>query len=100
MPDKKTTERRIVKKEVPYSGFAIAGFILSFFGLLSILGIIFSLIASSQIRKGERRGKGLAIAGFVIGIVVFLFFIFAFGLSLYAYRTTMGFRHYMGCYWC
>ena len=99
MPDQKT-KSRMVQKEVPYSGFAIAGFILSFFGILSILGIIFSLIALNQIKNRERRGRGLAIAGFIIGIVVFLLFIFMFSFSLYAYRSQIGLRHYMGCYWC
>jgi hypothetical protein len=50
------------------SGMAIAGFVLSFFSCLSILGLIFSLIGLSQVRKGQGqvKGGGLAIAGIVI----------------------------------
>lgn len=49
------------------NGFAIAGFVCSFFGLIGILGIVFSCIALGQIRQRGQAGKGLAIAGLVIG---------------------------------
>ena len=49
------------------NGFAIAGFVLSFF--VSILGIIFSAIGLKQIEDRNEDGKGLAIAGLVLGIV-------------------------------
>ena len=49
-----------------WNGFAIAGFICAF--LCSILGIIFSAIALSQIKDRGQRGQGLAIAGLVISI--------------------------------
>jgi hypothetical protein len=57
-------------------GLAIAGFVLSLVGLFlfgyicGALGIIFSAIALVRIKRsgGERRGKGLAIAGLIIGI--------------------------------
>ncbi len=53
------------------NGFAIAGFVLSFFG--GILGIIFSAIGLSKSNKNGGKGKGLAIAGLVVGIVMFVF---------------------------
>jgi hypothetical protein len=56
----------------PYSqpktnGLAIAGFVCAF--LLSLVGLILSIIALNQINKsnGMQKGKGLAIAGIVIG---------------------------------
>ncbi len=62
-----------MKEEKPFSGFAITGFVLSicgiFFILFSILGIIFSALALKNIKEGKKKGKGLAIAGLVMGIV-------------------------------
>jgi hypothetical protein len=54
---------------VKWNGMAIAGFICAF--LCSILGLIFSGIALSQINSsgGMQKGKGLAIAGIIISIV-------------------------------
>lgn len=54
------------------SGMAIAGFVLSFF--CGLLGLIFSAVAMSQIKKsnGALKGNGLAIAGLVISIVAIL----------------------------
>jgi hypothetical protein len=57
-----------------WSGFAIAGFVLSLLFYTSVLGIIFSSIGLAATSKGKKRGRGLAIAGLVIGIV-FIFFI-------------------------
>jgi hypothetical protein len=69
-------ERKYYKR--PWSVWAILGFILSFFGLLSILGIIFSAIGLSDTANHLRRGRGLAIAGLIIGVIVFLSSVFAF----------------------
>lgn len=49
------------------NGFAIAGFVLSFF--FAILGIIFSAIALKQISERNEGGHGLAVAGLVLSIV-------------------------------
>lgn len=46
---------------------AIVGFVGSFF--VSLLGIVLGFIALSQIRRTGDRGRGLAIAGIVIGFV-------------------------------
>ena len=56
------------------SGLAVASLVLSILwlgGLGSILAVIFALVALSQIRSAQNRigGKGLAIAGLVIGAV-------------------------------
>lgn len=54
------------------SGMAIAGFVLSFF--CALLGLIFSCIGLSEVKKsnGTVTGEGLAIAGIVISILGFL----------------------------
>ena len=48
------------------NGFAIAGFVLSFF--FALLGIIFSAIGLKK-AKTTGSGKGLAVAGLVISIL-------------------------------
>lgn len=49
------------------NGWAIAGFVSSL--LIAPLGIVFSAIALGQIKKTGQKGRGLAIAGLIIGIV-------------------------------
>jgi hypothetical protein len=57
--------------------WAIAGFVLSFLGPISIFGIIASLISLYRIKKNPKLGgKGLALAGLIIGIAVALTVIF------------------------
>jgi uncharacterized membrane protein YvbJ len=64
------------------NSFAVASLVLGiigfFFHLLSVLAIIFSGIALSQLNKNPvTKGKGLAVAGLVLGIVsLFLWFLF------------------------
>ena len=62
---------------------ALIGFIMTFF--FGLVGAIMCIIALGQIKKTGQRGKGLAIAGiivgllptlFVIGLIVFAFLIF------------------------
>ena len=55
---------------------AIAGFVLSLLGCTSPLGIIFSAIGLNQINKDPSQGgKGLALAGLIIGIICVVFYI-------------------------
>lgn len=54
-------------EEKGMNAMAIAGFVCSL--VLPPLGIIFSAIALSQLKKSGGQGKGLATAGLVIGIV-------------------------------
>ncbi|HUE31797.1 MAG TPA: DUF4190 domain-containing protein [Mycobacterium sp.] len=53
---------------------AIASLVCSLFGWLcmigGILGIIFGFLALGQIRQSGQGGRGMAIAGIVIGVVV------------------------------
>lgn len=50
------------------SGLTIAGFILAFF--IAPIGFILSLIGLIQTSGGKRKGKGLAIAGIIVSILV------------------------------
>lgn len=60
-----------------YNGMAIAGFVLAFF--FPVLGLIFSAIGMSQCNQRGDNGKGLAIAGLVISIVVIAIWIIVWG---------------------
>lgn len=63
------------------SGLAIASLVCSLFGWLciigGILGIILGVLALGQIRQSGQGGRGLAIAGIVIGGIVTALVIFA-----------------------
>lgn len=80
--DESTTPRRFGEFGAPYNGamsggpssavgvppqntLAVVGFVLSFF--FSVPGIVCGHIALSQIKRTGERGRGLAIAGLVIG---------------------------------
>lgn len=56
---------------------AIVGLVLSFF--VSLVGLILSIVALVQINgsNGTQKGKGLAIAGIIIGALSMLFTVFA-----------------------
>lgn len=53
------------------NGMAIAGFVCAF--LVPLLGLIFSIIGLNKSKTLGGKGKGLAIAGIVISIVVWIF---------------------------
>jgi hypothetical protein len=50
------------------SGFAVASLVLGIVGG-SILAIIFGFVALSQIKKRGQQGRGMAIAGVILGFV-------------------------------
>lgn len=59
------------------SGMAIASLVCSLAGLLicgvpAVLGVIFGFVGLSQTKNGARNGRGLAIAGLVVGIIAVL----------------------------
>ena len=67
---------------VPTNGLAIASLVLGLlwlWGIGSILAIIFGVVAKNQIDQsgGMQQGRGLAIAGIVLGIVTLGIFIIA-----------------------
>lgn len=53
------------------NSLAIIGFILAI--ILPLIGLILSIVAMSQIKKKNEGGKGLAIAGIVIGSILLFF---------------------------
>ena len=57
----------------PYNALAIIGFICSF--IFGTVGLILSIISLVQIKQHAQQGKGLAIAGVVIGGLFTLYFI-------------------------
>jgi len=63
------------------SGMAIASLVLSLVGIIpcfwgfqipGLLGAIFGFVGLSQTKNNARRGRGMAIAGLVIGIILVL----------------------------
>ncbi|UFS59974.1 DUF4190 domain-containing protein [Subtercola endophyticus] len=73
----------------PFSRLVIAGFVLScvsifVFGFLGVLGVVLASQGLRAVRRGLARGRGLAIAAMVIGVVGFVFY--AVGLILNATR--------------
>lgn len=59
------------------SGLAIASLVCSLVGLFlcgvpAVLGVIFGFVGLSQTKNNARRGRGMAIAGLVVGIIVVL----------------------------
>jgi hypothetical protein len=57
------------------SGFAIAALVLSLVGG-AILGVVFGILALNDIKKTGKQGRGMAIAGIVIGAVASVAWIF------------------------
>ena len=58
-------------------GFALAGFVLAMVSLVTfwlfvtpLLGLIFSSIGLDRTKNDERKGRGLAIAGLTVSIIV------------------------------
>jgi uncharacterized membrane protein len=57
------------------NGLAVASFVCSLFfwlyGIGAVLAIVFGFVARSQIRRsgGMQKGRGLALAGIIIGFV-------------------------------
>lgn len=67
------------------NGLAVAGFVvslasllISFWGITSVVGIILSAVALSQIKKTNESGKGFALAGLIIGIIGIIIMFVAF----------------------
>ena len=75
-----------------YNGLSIAGFSLScaailfnfFFGLPGIVGLILSIIGLRQCNARGDKGRGLAIAGIVIGAVLTLLVILLIVIAIIA----------------
>ncbi|MFH5878570.1 DUF4190 domain-containing protein [Arthrobacter sp. NA-172] len=66
----------------PFSKAAIAGFVISCVGLIvfaaaGLLGAVISVVSLRRIRERGLRGRGLAIAGLIIGVLDFVFYLTA-----------------------
>lgn len=61
------------KKPTGTNGVAVAGFVLSlcgfFTGITFIIGLILSAVGLSQTKKTGQEGRGLALAGTIIGAI-------------------------------
>lgn len=65
------------------NSLAIAGFVtaiislfLNFWGIVGIIATVLSAVAINQVNKSKERGKGLAIAGVIIGTFSILYGLF------------------------
>jgi Domain of unknown function (DUF4190)/Septum formation len=71
------------------NGFAIASLI---FGILGgvLLSVIFGIVALSQVKRRNQRGKGLAVAGLVLSGIWLLVIVVGVGVALVASRDAGG----------
>ena len=80
-----------------FNGLSIAGFSLScaaiisnilLFGLPGIVGLILSIVGLCQCNKRSEKGRGLAIAGIVIGAVLTLLMILTYAGLILAFDNA------------
>jgi hypothetical protein len=75
----------------PSATLAIAGLVTSVLGCTALVGLVLSIIALVRVRRGTASGRGLAIAGIVVGalwLVVGLVAAFGFtGLFVGIFQT-------------
>ena len=75
------------------NGFAVAGFVVSLVssllccGSFNMIGLILSIIGLVKAKELDGKGKGLAIAGIVISVLVIVFYII-FTLLYYGVITA------------
>ncbi len=81
MEENNTSNNNDVKSST--NGLAIAGFVVSlcsllinFGGIVGLVGTILSAIGLSQV-KTKGKGKGLAIAGIIIGVISIVYGIYS-----------------------
>ncbi len=53
-----------------YNGLAIAGLVLAFF--IPLVGLILSILGLSAVKKNNQKGKGLALAGIIVSVLIML----------------------------
>ena len=80
--EKQTIEGEIIeestnKQKVPVNALSITGFVFAMVsliscGLVSPLGLIFSIIGLAKVDPEDRTGKGLAIAGIIVSAIMLL----------------------------
>lgn len=69
---KKSVKNQREKLKGTWNIFAILGFIFAFFSWFSILGIALSVVGIIETKKNKQKGRTLAIAGLIVGIVVLI----------------------------
>ncbi|MBQ3419728.1 MAG: zinc ribbon domain-containing protein [Erysipelotrichaceae bacterium] len=77
--DNKAGEIREEKNTMAIVGFVLsilAGF-LNLFGIISILSVVFSSIGLSNANRHNVGGKGLSIAGLIIGAICFFYYVYS-----------------------
>jgi prepilin-type processing-associated H-X9-DG protein len=86
------------------SGLAIASLILGILGfctagLTALLGLVFGLVALSQIRRsqGALKGRGFALAGTIVSVVAMLLIPIALAIALPAASKGMAQAKAIGC---
>ena len=72
------------------NAFAVASLVCSLFGWVclfigAIIGVIFGFVALSQIKRTGQRGRGMAIAGIVIGAILLVV-----GIALWTLSAVLG----------
>ncbi len=85
---------RIQENPSPASGAAIASLVLGILAytsccgcfILAVPAVIFGHLAIRSIRKGERSGKGLALAGLILGYISIALTVL---LAIYAILSTL-----------
>jgi len=71
-----------VSPNAPMSGAAVASLVVDFF--FSPVGIILGHIAMRNIGRDRLRGRGVAIAGLIVGYVLLPFHLANWGIAIYA----------------
>lgn len=81
---KTAQENNLIVKTVPYNEMCIIGLVVSvislfvdFWGLVSTVGIVLSVVGLIQCKKKQENGKILAILGIVLGVLEALYLTFA-----------------------
>lgn len=83
-------ENKVSEKK---NGLAIAGFVCSLCGfvtcgLTSFVGLILSIVGLVKSKDYNENGKGLSIAGIIIGAIFILIYILIFGLGIIGTEDT------------
>jgi uncharacterized membrane protein len=71
---------------------SIGGIIPFFFGVPCVVGIILGFVALGQIRKtdGVQQGRGLAIAGVIVGFSLIALFVLLLSLAFVGVHSNGG----------
>jgi len=65
-------KKKVENKSKSWNIFAILGFIFAFLSWFSVLGIALSIVGIIETKKNKQKGRGFAIAGLIIGIIVLI----------------------------